>query len=680
MSYRAWQMRFAKDPSVIGANFAIEGAPYTIAGVAAPGFFGDRLRADPPDFWLPLNTEPAMQGSGSILNQHQEWLYAIGRLAPGATPAQVQQEVTVELQQMLEAQPGIPDANRGEIPKQRIVLATAGNGVANLQQETGAGLRLLMAISVLVLLIACANIANLLLARGTANRFETAVRMALGAPRRRLIRQMLTESVLLALLGGIAGLIVAYAGTRTILLLAFQGSHFVPISASPSVTVLGFAFALSLLTGVVFGVAPAWMMSRSDAAEALRGAGRATQDRSTLAQRSLVVMQVALSAILLIGAGLLTQSLRNLQDQKFGFESQGRIMVSVDLPTHSLESLYPIYRQLESRLPGIPGVISASFALYSPMEGNNWSSGIRVEGQPSDEPASTSWDRVSPHYFETIGTRLLRGRIIEDQDTPTSLHVAVVNQTFVKKYFPDGDAVGKHFGFGTPKHSGDFQIVGVVEDAKYQDARAPAYPTAFLPLLQTVKYENPIAESVQLRSNHISNIQLRVAGEAGDLENNIRNTLAAVDPSITVLDVHTLDQQVALNFNQERLIARLTELFGLLALVLACVGLYGLTSYSVARRTREIGIRMALGASSGNILGHVLRGALLELGAGLVFGVAAALGSGRLVANQLYGVKSYDPVIVAIAAAILTLCSVVAGLVPARRATSIEPSKALRLE
>jgi predicted permease len=681
MSYRAWQMHFGKDPSVIGDTLAIEGTSYMIAGVAPPDFFGDRLRPDPPDLWLPLATEPVMLSGGTILNQAStHWLYSIGRLKPGAKPSQVGQEMTVELQQWLAAQPDLTDGNRGELPRQRILLAAAGGGVENLQTETSAGLRLLMAISLLVLLIACANIANLLLARGTASQFETAVRMALGAPRRRLIRQMLTESVMLAFVGGAAGLAVAYVGTRTILLLAFRGSHFVPISATPSAPVLGFALALSVLTGIVFGVAPAWMMSRSDAAEALRGAGRATQDRSGYAQKSLVVVQVALSAILLIGAGLLTQSLRNLQNQQFGFQTAGRLMVAVDMPPHSEESLYPIYSKLEARLPALSGVKSASFALYSPMEGNNWGSGIHIEGRPPDDHASTSWDRVSPHYFETIGTRLLRGRVIGDEDTPTSPRVAVINQTFAKKYFPDGDGIGKHFGFADPTHSGDYEIVGIVEDAKYNNARVPAYSTAFLPLLQMVKFNDPVENTVQLRSNLIGNVELRVEGAPPDLASEIRETLAAIDPAITVLGIQTLDEQVALNFNQDRLVARLTELFGLLALVLACVGLYGLTSYSVTRRTREIGIRMALGATTGNILAQVLRGALLELGIGLAIGVVAALGGGRLMSSQLYGVKSYDPVVIGVAAAILTLCAIAAGLVPARRASTIEPSRALRSE
>ena len=331
LSYRTWQQHFGLDPSVIGATFTVNTVPYTVVGIAAPGFFGDRLRPEPPDLWMPLATEPTLNGKEGLLNRaDSHWLYIIGRLKRGARPASVQSEVTVELRRWLDAQAELSAHDRSEIGKQQIVLAAAGVGVANLQSENAAGLRLLAIISGLVLLIACANVANLLLARGAASRLQTAIRMALGAPRGRLIRQTSTESVLLALVGGAVGLFVAFAGTRAILLLAFRGAHYIPISAAPSLPVLGFAFLLSLATGVIFGVAPAWIISHSDPIDALRGAGRSTGDRSSLVRRSLVVVQVALSAVLLIGAGLLTQSLRNLEGQNFGFEAKGRLIVGVD--------------------------------------------------------------------------------------------------------------------------------------------------------------------------------------------------------------------------------------------------------------------------------------------------------------------------------------------------------------
>jgi len=678
MSYRTWRQRFGLDPSVIGATFTINTMPYTVVGIAPPGFFGDSLRPDPPDFWLPLATEPALAGQNSLLkNASLHWLYIIGRLKPSARPASVQSEVTVELQRWLAVQPDLSAHDRSELGKQHIVIAPGGGGVAILQQETAAGLRLLMITSGLVLLIACANIANLLLARGATTRFETAVRRALGAPRRRLIRQIITESVLLAILGGLAGLFIAFEGARTILLVAFRGAHHVPINPAPSLPVLGFAFLLSLVTGIVFGVAPAWITAHSDPAETLRGAGRSTRDRSSLPRKSLVVLQVALSAILLMGAGLLTQTLRNLESQRFGFEPEGRVIVRVNpaLAAYRPEKLYGLYQQLDQRLPQIPGVISASYSIYSPMRGDNWGLGIHIEGHPPDERIGASFDRVGPHYFETIGTRLLRGRVIGDEDTPTSRHVAVINQTFARKFFTKEDPMGKHFGMGDASNSGDLEIVGIVEDAKYQDAREPAYPTFFMPFLQMAK--DPKL-SFMVGSHYMGDIELRVAGKPENLEAAVRRTLAEIDPNLTVLDMMSLSEQVARNFNQDRLMARLIELFGLLALVLACVGLYGVTAYSVARRTSEIGIRMALGANRANVLGLVLRGALTQLGLGLVIGIPTALAGGRLLAHQLYGVKGHDPAILGSAAAVLAACGLVAGFVPARRAASIEPMQALR--
>jgi predicted permease len=678
MSYRGWQQHFGSDPSVIGATFIINTMPFTVAGIAPPGFFGDTLRPDPPDFWLSLSSEPALNGQNSLLNHaDMHWLYIIGRLKPGAQPASVQSELTAEVQHWQGAQPDVTAQNRSELSKQHVVLAPGGGGVALLQADSATGLRLLMATSGLVLLIACANIASLMLARGAARRTETAIRTALGAPRRRLIRQMLTESVLLALLGGAAGLIVAWSGARAILQIAFRGARNVPISPNPSWPVLGFAFAVSLLTGIVFGVAPAWVASRCDPAEALRGAGRSTHDRSSLPRKSLVVLQVALSEVLLIGAALLTQTLRNLENQKFGFETQGRIVARVDpaLAGYKPEQLHAFYQQLRQRLTQIPGVRSAAYSLYSPMQGTNWATDIHIEGRPSDEQDNASFDRVSPRYFETIGTRLWRGRVITEEDTPTSPQVAVINQTFARKYLPNQDPIGKHFGFLKPS---EYEIVGVVEDAKYMDARKPAYPTFFLPFLQTAK--DPKLSWLEPSSQYMGAIELRMAGRPENLNAEVRRTLADIDPNLSVLDMKSLSEQVAQNFNQDRLVARLTELFGALALILACVGLYGVTAYSVARRTNEIGIRMALGADRKSVLALVLRGALGLIVLGLAIGIPAALAGGRVLASLLYGVKGWDPLTLGLAAVALALCALVAAFVPARRGTKVDPIVALRYE
>ena len=693
MSYYSWQQHFGLDPSVIGSTFVIDQVPYTVVGIAPPKFYGDTLRSDPPDFWLPLGTEPALNRQNSAFKRANiEWLYSIGRLKPGAKAGSVESHLTVALQQwlwqtgwagaspQLRSNLALVEGYRRKIARQHIHLTAAGAGIDKMQTDYASGLRLLVIVAGLVLLIACANIANLLLARGAASRLNAAVRMALGAPAMRLIRQVLTESILLAFLGGVAGLIVAFTGTRAILLIAFRGAHYVPISARPSWLVLGFAFLLSLITGVVFGIAPAWAASHADPSEALRGAGRSYGDHSSLARRSLVILQVALSAVLLVGAGLLTESLRNLQGQQFGFVTQGHLIVHVNpkLAGYTTQGLYGFYQQLQDRLTRLPGVLSASFSDYSPMEGDNWNQDVYIEGRkPGDSghDLNSSLDRVGPHYFETIGTRLIRGRVIGDEDNPSSRHVAVINQTFAHKFLPNEDPIGQHFGLDDASHSGDYEIVGVVEDAKYQNARVPSYPTAFMPLLQT-----PAADAGHDNSIYIGDIELHVGGKPHNLERAVRRALADINPNLTVLGMMSLSEQVALNFNQDRLIARLSELFGLLALLLACVGLYGVTSFSVARRTNEIGIRMALGANRESIVGLVLSGAFTQVVLGLAIGLLVALAGRRLLSSQLYGVKSTDPLMLIVASLVLTGGALLATYIPARRAMNVDPMVALRHE
>jgi len=689
MNYHTWRRQFGGDPGVVGATFTIDTVPYIVVGVAPPAFFGDTLRSDPPDFWLPLATDPLLNRlHNRLINADTEWLYVMGSLKPGAQALQAQSHLTGELQRWLwstgysqatpeqRANKALVDQYRQEIAQQHIHLTPAGSGVNKMQEDYAAGLRLLVTLSGLVLLITCANVANLLLARGAANRFQASVRLALGAARHRLIRQMLTETVLLALAGGAAGLYVAYAGTQAILLFAFHGAHYVPISARPSLFVLGFALLLSLITGIVFGVAPAMITSRSNPADTLRAAGRATRDYILLAQKPLVILQVALSTVLLIGAGLLTESLRNLESQHFGFATQDRLIVKIDpaLAGYPPEKLDGLYQQIEQALSRLPGVVSASLSGYSPLGGDNWSEYVYVEGHPPDlQGTAPSWDRVSPHYFETIGTRLIRGRVIDERDASAAPHVAVINQSFARRFFPKEDPIGQHFGMAYASHSGDYEIVGIVEDAKYQDTRGPAYPTFFLPLLQT-------SFGVRDGSVYIHDIELRTAGRPQNLEASVRRAIAGVDPNLTILGMMSFAEQVSLNFNQDRLIARLTELFGLLALTLACIGLYGVTAFSVARRTKEIGIRMALGAERANVLAMVVRGASRQVAVGLAIGIPAALAGSRLLSSILYGVKSYDLAILLFAAGVLAACSLIAAFVPARRAAEIDPTVALRYE
>ncbi len=687
LSYAAWKAVHAGS-NVIGETFFVQSHPVTIVGIAPPGFFGDRINDNPPALWIPLNAEPIIEGETSILKQPgSNWLYALGRLKPGVSTTALQSKISATLRQWLATQP-IYTSNGGdkEISKQHVVIVPAGGGIQNLQQQAGDGLRLLTWISALVLLVACANIANLLLARGTARRAETSIRTALGAARSVLVRQLLTESVMLAVAGGAIGIAIAYLGARTILNLAFPDATQLPIHASPSPVVLGFAFLLSLITGVVFGIVPAWVSSHSDPAEALRGLNRSTGDRSHLPQKALIVLQAALSLVLLVSAGLMTETLRNLERQNFGIVTANRYVIHLDPmgAGYNLNTIGAFNQRLEQEFSALPGVKNVGIALYSTLEGNNWGEGVYVQGHPAPGPEEhngSSWDRVSPHFFETIGQPILRGRGLTDQDTATSRWVAVVNQAFVKKFFPKEDPLGRHFGNFDQTHAADYEIVGVIADAKYNNPRDPYRPMYFRPMTQfnqTFKVQQmQIAES---RSLYPNSVTLQFVGDAAALESIARRTLASINPDLTIIDFKSLDYQVADNFTGERLIARLTGLFGLLALALASVGLYGITAYSVARRTGEIGLRMALGANRTQVVMMVLQRALVLVALGLVIGIPVALLGGRLMRSQLYGVHIYDPVTLAVAVIALSACATLAGFIPARRAASIEPMHALRIE
>ncbi len=687
LNYQTWRSDYGSDPSIVGSTLYVQGQPTTVVGVAPPGFFGDRIRSSPPALWLPLAIEPVIEGQNSLLHvPDSNWLYAVGRVKPGVEMGPLQAKMSTTLRNWMGSREEYT-RNGGStiIPKQHVVITPGGAGIQNLQQETGKGLYLLMAISALVLLVACANVANLLLARGVTRKSETSIRMALGAARSRLIRQMLTESVLLGCMGGLAGLAVAYAGTKTILSLAFPDAVHLPIDASPSLPVLGFAFLLSLLTGIVFGIVPAWITSHSDPAEALRGVNRSTRDRASLPQKSLIVFQAALSLVLLVTAGLLTKSLRNMERQDFGIQTSDRYVLHLDPAGagYTPAKLPALYQELEQRFGAVPGVQSVGLALYSTLEGNNWGEQVFVEGRPDPGPNAhngSSWDRVSPKFFETVGQPVIRGRGFTDADSATSQKLAVVNQAFVKKFFPKEDPIGRHFGVFELKFSGAFEIVGVVADAKYTNPRRDVRPMYFRPLDQQLVVTDPNEVMAEGRSLYINSVTLHFKRPPQNVDALVRRTLADIDPNLTVIDLHSLDYQVADNFNQERLIARLTILFGALALILASVGLYGITSYAVARRTGEIGLRMALGADRANVVRMVLRGAFVQVGLGLAIGIPIALLAGRLMADQLFGVRSYDPLSIAIAGCVLSAAAALAGFIPARRAASIEPMEALRLE
>jgi putative ABC transport system permease protein len=686
MSYRTWQQKYGQDPSVVGSSFTLDGQPFTVVGVSPPGFYGDRLQ-ETPAFWIPLSDEPVIDNPGNLMDfPMSDWLDVIGRIAPGADVKNIEARMQVELQQWLLSPVSLlHPGERDLVPKQTLHLSPGGAGVQMLRDEYQSGLHLLMWVSGLVLMIACANVANLMLVRATTRKQQTSIRAALGAPRSRQIALVLTESTVLAVLGGIAGVALAFAGTRLILHLAFQ-KNYVAIQASPSLPVLAFTFVVALLTGILFGVAPAWMTARADPADALRGANRSTGRSRSWTQKSLVVAQAAMSLVLLAAAALLTQSLKNIQHQNFGFETPNRYILHVapSMAGYKPPQLDAFYRQLHDGLAAIPGVSQVSFSLYTPMEGNNWGETVYIEGQappaPDSDQNGASWLRVSSGYFDTIGTKIIQGRAITDQDTATTQRVALVNQTFAKRFFKNDTAIGKHFGILDMKYAGAFEIIGVTEDTDYWEPTSKMRPVFFLSGAQHMTYQDPRYMVFEDNSHYLNSIVLQTKGNVTGLEAQVRRVLAQLNPDLAVIDFLPFAEQVKSNFSQAEMIVTLTSLFGFLALALASVGLYGVTAYSVERRTSEIGIRMALGADRLNVLQLVLRGAFLQVAIGLAIGIPGAILGGRAMAAQLFGVKPYDPSVLLLTTAVLSFAAFVAAVVPARKAASLEPIRALRTE
>jgi predicted permease len=692
ISHRAWQMNYGGDPAVVGSTFNIEGHPFTLIGVAPPGFFGETLRSDPPDIWIPLHQEPLIDGEGNLLYQSSAaWLRMMGRLRPGATIEGMSPRLTGVLRQWIQHDSGypanwMPDVIR-TLPKQVIHVIPAGGGVGVMKEEYGRSLQILLAVCGLVLLIACANVANLLLARAVSRRGQTAIRLAIGASRAQIVTQALTESVILAIGGALAGFVVAVAAARLLLMLAFQSAHFLPISPVPSLLVIAIAFGLALVTGVIFGAAPAWLATRTDPADALRGSGRSTSDHSSLTRKGLLILQAALSVVLVAGATMLARSLNKLEHQDFGYPIQGRVLVSLHNPlvTYTPARLQSLYREMEDHLNRLPGIQGSGLALYNPLT-NNWSELIYVTGHPApkmEDEGGASWDRVSANYLQNLGVPLQRGRAFNAADNENSELVAVVNEAFVKRFFKSGeDPLDQHFGLDYPENAGTFRIVGVVKDARFAGwgFRRPKFPMFYVPLAQTVNYKQVMMQKIEMGSHLVRAVTLVTNTPPGALEPVLTKTLADVDPNLTITSVRTMQQQVEMSFDQERAVAGLAGLFGMVALVLAAVGLYGVTAYTVAQRTNEIGIRMALGADRARVIRLILRGAFQRVLMGLMLGLPLAVGAGRLISSQLYGVTSWDPFALIVAASALAVSAFFAAIIPATRAASISPMNALRSE
>jgi predicted permease len=672
LSNSYWQQKLNGDPQIVGKNLLLNGTSFTVVGVMPAPFFGTRIRRS-PDFWVPLSFQPQIELRPSYLeNQNVFWLNLIGRLKPGVQIQQAQASATLDLQQFLTEQSGsqLTPELRQAIQNSYVSLTSGARGISGLRTFYTQALSMLMAIVGLVLLIACANVGNLLLSRAAARQAEISLRQALGASRWRLMRQLLTESLVLAAIGGVAGILLAQWGVS---LLVSRLAATSPLDVRPDARVLLFTFGVSLLSGIFFGIIPALRATKLDLSVALKEKSATGRKRRFNFGSALVVGQVAMSLILLVGAGLFARSLINLQQEELGFNRDNVLLTSVDLRLAGYKpaELPGVYRQLFDALNAVPRVRSATFATYSPMSGSRRSSSITIRGYtPSPEEDLEVGDMlVGPRFAETLGVPLIMGRELGVQDTPTSPRVAVINKSFADAFFPGQNPLGRRATLEEKSDKDDFEIVGVIGDAKYDSAREKAARTLYRPILQ-----------VQDQGAFSNVIEVRTAGDPLSLAAPVRAAITQVNDKLPILAFTSLRLQTEESLKEERLIAELVSFFGLLGLLLSCVGLYGIMAHSVVRRTNEIGIRMALGAERHNIVWMVLKESLVLVGIGLLVGIPAASAAAHLISSQLFGLNPSDPATLLTAALLLTAVAALAGYLPARRASRVNPLVALRYE
>jgi predicted permease len=674
MSHRYWEQELNSDPSVVGKSVIINGTNFTIVGVMPREFFGARVRR-PPDIWLPLSFQPQIELRNSFLtNKEAYWLTLMGRLKPGVSMDQAQASVNHALRQHLTELAGnqLTEERQKGIQNTYVTLAEGKGGISGLRVIYSKPLHMLMAIVGMVLLIACANVGSLLLSRAASRKAEISLRMALGATRWRIIRQLLTESMLLAVVGGVCGVLLAQWGVYILVGLVARTS---PLDTRPDAGILAFTAGVSILAGLLFGVIPAIQASRANLSSAMKEKTRTRGGFLRFSLSSLmVVMQVGLSMVLLTGAGLFARSLVKLQNEDVGFDRDNVLLLGIDprLAGYKPNELATLYQQVIERLSSLPQVRNVSMATYAPMSGTSRSSSIQVTGytpQPGED-LITQDILAGPKYAETLGIPLLRGREIELRDTVSAPRIAVVNSTFAEKFFQGQNPIGRTFTFDDETDDGaPLEIVGVVGDIKSEDAREKPEPTVYRPILQ-------IAE----QGAYSCTIHVRTLSDPAPLTPQVRQMINQIDDKLPIFGVTTLSEQLHNSLNQERLIAQLVSFFGALALILASIGLYGVMAHGVARRTSEIGIRMALGARGGNIAWMILRETLYLVLAGLVLGVPAALLGARLISTQLFGLRATDPLTLIGAAIVLALVAMLAGYLPARRASRVNPLNALRYE
>ncbi len=673
LSYGYWQRKFGGDAEIAGKTLLINGLHYTILGVAPAQFFGERV-GQRPDLWAPLTMQAQITRQNSFLDDAQiYWMRAIGRLKPGISLEQARAEVDVVFQHHIYdlAAKNMSEREREKTRQLRATLVPAAQGLSNMRESYADPLILLMAVVGVVLLIACANIANLLLARATARRKEIGVRLALGAGRARLIRQLLTESLLLAAAGGLVALLVASWALELLLRMASNDATRLPLDAGIDPRVLAFTSGLTLLAVLLFGLVPALRATRFDLAPTLqvntRG-GIAERSRFGL-NRALVVSQVALSLMLLVGAGLFLRSLQNLRHVDWGFDTSHVLVAGIDPrgAGFTSEQLTPLYQRVLERVDAIPGVQSASLSIYSLLGGSTRTNSVDVEGYTYAEGEDHDVEQVfvTPQYFETVGMRLLDGRGLTDRDRDGAPLVTVVNRKLAERFFPNRSAVGGRIKTGGGPQD-TIEIVGVVDNVHFRSASEKPNVLMFVP--------------VAARPEYLSSLEVRSSGDPAAVASAVRAALAEAAPNLPVNDILTMDDRVDRVLTRQRLMMQLTAAFGLLALLLATLGLYGLMSYNVSRRTSEIGIRLALGAESANVLRLVLIESLGLVATGVAIGLAGAFVVARLVASLLYQTSATDPLAMAAATGVLLLVAAVAAYLPARRAARTDPMAALRYE
>ena len=674
LSHAYWRTRFGGDRAVVGRMVRLDDRPFTVVGVAPSSFRGLVVARD-VDFWVPLSAEPLLRASGRMSNASANWLQFVGRVRGGHTLDEARAELTT-LYHPAVIEPKLAVARdaeaRARLGRFRPVVESARTGLATTRQQYGEPLTVLLAISGLVLLIACVNVANLLLARASKRRHEMAVRLSLGAGRGRVIRQLLTESVLLSLAGAALGMVLAYAACDY--LIGFFATTRTPImlEVGPDLRVLAFATILALATGLLFGLAPAWRaISLAAPAASLRNRVAGRRDRRAL-NHILVGAQVALSVIMLFCGGLFLRSLHNLRSIDKGFDSSAVLIINADASRARLnaERLRAMYGELIARLSAMPGVRSASVSHLTPIWGGGNEGVILVEGGgTSQRKGEVSVNRVSPGYFATTGTPIHTGRDFNWQDTAGSAKVAIVNQTLARRYFDVESAIGKRLHL----RGETFEIVGVVGDAKYYGLRGSMPPTLYVHWMQ--QHDALLEENVRL-----SQFAIRTGSSPHTLAAAAQETMRGATPLMAITNVRTFDEQVSASIARERVLSIVSGSFAGLGLLLAAIGLYGVMAYTVARRTSEIGIRMALGAEARQIGGMVVREALLVTGSGVAVGIVAAFLISRTLATLLFGLTPADPTTAAAVTAVMMVTGLMAAYLPSRRASRIDPTAALRVE